>query len=65
MRRLRNFTAFASVLTMLLGGILGTLDWAGSKALILVGVVILLLVYIPIFLYDISKRWGDDDQVKS
>jgi len=64
MKRLRNLTAITSVITLLLGGILEAIGWTGSKALVLSGVVILLLVYIPLFLYDISKKWADEDQAK-
>ena len=61
MKLARRVTALAAIGMIFIGGILESTGSANAEPLILIGVLILVLVYIPIFLLHISKKWDDED----
>ena len=61
MKLARRFTALAAIGMIFIGGILESTGSDNAEPLILIGVLILVLVYIPIFLLHISKKWDDED----
>lgn len=61
MKLARRLTALAAIGIIFIGGILETTGSGNAEPLILTGVLVLILVYIPIFLLHISKKWEDED----
>ena len=64
MKIVRRFTALASIVSIFLGGIMETLGLGMAEPFILGGVLVLILVYIPVFLLHVSKKWEHEDQNK-
>ena len=61
MKLIRRFTALVSIGSIFLGGILESTGSSIAEPLILGGVLVLVLVYIPVFLLHISKKWDQED----
>ncbi len=61
MKLLRKFTALTSIGSIFLGGILESTGSVAAEPFILGGVLVLVLVYIPVFLLHISKKWAQED----
>ncbi len=61
MKLVRRVTALASIGSIFLGGILESTGSTSAEPFILGGVLVLLLVYIPVFLLHISKKWDQED----
>lgn len=65
MKVARYLTAALSILLILIGGILKSLDYAFAPVIILGGFSVLLLGYIPVFILHISKKLDDEERKRS